>query len=277
MPRNPSPAQIEASRRNGRRSHGPITPAGKAHAALNARTWGLRSVDYFPTGDEDVERFNQLQNSIQDEFRPSSPLEAALCARMVAALWRSERAERLEGNYWAFPPVDCPDTSMARIDILGHDVRHHRPTLDTIMRYLSQAQQAYNRAFRQLQLLREGRADPAEDALFVTSDLPGPLHDGLKMQAAEDQKDDEGGPPPMDASAPMDERTDAPEPPAEDAVDQAAPVPPPRPAMPTSAPSVSRLPAANDATPTLTEICTNEPEIARQWLWKEMQAWMASR
>jgi hypothetical protein len=312
MPRTPTPAQIEASRQNGRRSHGPITPAGKARSALNARSWGLRSVDCFVTEDEDVERFGQLQDAIHDQFRPASPLEAALCARMVTALWRSERAERLENDYWAVLPYGCPSTGMGRIDILNHDVGRHRPTLDTIMRYLSQAQNAYARAFRQLQSLREGRADPGEDELFVTSDLPDPLYDALEIQAGEGAAGEapepeapslpDDGPAPM-ASAPAHRPTEMPAPPADaapplpandgaaegpapDAAGPAAPPPPLRPGTALHLSAAVRPSPANDALPqdlpearrpTLSEICTNEPELAQQWLWKEVQAWMASR
>ncbi len=41
--RKPSPKQVEANRRNGRKSNGPCTPHGKLHVALNALRHGLHA------------------------------------------------------------------------------------------------------------------------------------------------------------------------------------------------------------------------------------------
>ncbi|WP_159712588.1 hypothetical protein [Geminicoccus flavidas] len=262
MPRISTLAQIEASRRNGRRSHGPITSAGRARAALNARTYGLRSAETCPLPDEDAGRFRELQDSVHDQFRPASPLEAALCARMVAALWRCERAERLEASYWQSPPDgrrrrrDSPD----RLELMAQDGKNRHPALDTILRYLSQAQQAYGRAFRQLQQLRQGQADPDDGALFVTSDLPASLQSALEHQAAEPESANPVTMPGLGQPEPANDPGPAP-----------AARPAPEAGPPRQRPT--RRPGENAAA--IAEICTNEPELAREWLFHKAKAWAA--
>ena len=52
-----SPAQQEASRRNGALSHGPVTDHGKPRSSQNPLRHGLRSQRLFPPGDRsDYER-----------------------------------------------------------------------------------------------------------------------------------------------------------------------------------------------------------------------------
>src|SRR4051795_11116675 len=52
MPATRSPAQIEASRRNGARSKGPVTPEGKERASRNALKHGLTATYHLVLEDE---------------------------------------------------------------------------------------------------------------------------------------------------------------------------------------------------------------------------------
>ena len=165
MPRNPTPAQSAASRTNARRSTGPTSAEGKARSAQNALTYGLRSAELSFVPGDDRAMFDLLEASIRAHFQPASPLEAALCARMVTALWRTERAEDLDRTFWmGLPEGVQPGHVMARLHVLDHDQIQRRPTLPTILRYLAEADRAFARALRHLEQIRQGIGLPLADA-----------------------------------------------------------------------------------------------------------------
>src|SRR6476469_7879350 len=70
MPLTPSPAQAEASRTNGVRSHGPVTEAGKARAAQNRTRHGLRGGDFGLLPGEDGEELALLERAVAADWQP---------------------------------------------------------------------------------------------------------------------------------------------------------------------------------------------------------------
>ena len=95
-PRPRSPAQIEAARRNGARSRGPVTAEGKARSSRNALKHGLAALEHFVLEDEAPSELEELAARLMAEIEPESEIEARLVKRMAIAFWKSERAERIE-------------------------------------------------------------------------------------------------------------------------------------------------------------------------------------
>jgi hypothetical protein len=91
-----SPAQIEAARRNGARSRGPVTPEGKARASRNALKHGLAALHHLVLEDEAPSELEELTARLLAEVGPTSEIEARLVRRMAIAFWKGERAERIE-------------------------------------------------------------------------------------------------------------------------------------------------------------------------------------
>jgi hypothetical protein len=91
-----SPAQIEASRRNGARSNGPVTPEGKARASRNALEHGLAALHHLVLEDEVPGELEELTARLMQETGAASELEARLVRRPAVAFWKGERAERME-------------------------------------------------------------------------------------------------------------------------------------------------------------------------------------
>ena len=95
-PRPRSPAQIEAARRNGARSRGPVTAEGKARSSRNALKHGLAALHHFVLEDEAPSELEELTARLMAECGPETEIEARLVKRMAIAFWKSERAERIE-------------------------------------------------------------------------------------------------------------------------------------------------------------------------------------
>ena len=99
--------QIEASRINGAKSRGPVTPEGKQTSARNATLHGLLAGSIVLKG-ESVARFEALHGSLLAEHQPVTQSEVALVDAMAAALWRQWRV-------WGFQKLSV------HTDIVNHD------------------------------------------------------------------------------------------------------------------------------------------------------------
>jgi hypothetical protein len=88
--------QMEANRRNAKRSAGPRTSEGKATSRLNALKHGLLSETLVVPGLEQPEDWTVFRDELLASLEPSGGLEELLAQRVIAAAWRLSRAERYE-------------------------------------------------------------------------------------------------------------------------------------------------------------------------------------
>ena len=101
MPAARSPAQIEVSRRNGARSKGPVTEAGKACASRNALKQGLAAMEHLVLEDEVPDALEALINTVAEEVGAETEIESRLARRLAIAFWKSERANKIETALFA--------------------------------------------------------------------------------------------------------------------------------------------------------------------------------
>ena len=79
-----SEAQRQASRRNGRLSRGPKTPAGKARSSQNARKHGLLARVAAPRpGTEEATRYREALDELTQEHSPATFAERSLVAGLA--------------------------------------------------------------------------------------------------------------------------------------------------------------------------------------------------
>ena len=96
-----SDKQIQANRRNARKSTGPKTPEGKAAVRLNALKHGLLSQEMLLPG-EDEEALRVLGEHLRNELQPAGELENLLVDRIIASYWRLLRVGRVEAGIFAW-------------------------------------------------------------------------------------------------------------------------------------------------------------------------------
>jgi hypothetical protein len=99
--RKPTPAQISASRANGRKGRGPKTPGGKRSSSLNALKTGERAE---PTTrpmwqamtelGEDPARYRSLLRDVVRSYPPQNPLELQVCEQITQLLLKAERTQQ---------------------------------------------------------------------------------------------------------------------------------------------------------------------------------------
>ena len=86
----PSKAQINANRRNAKRSTGPTSIQGKNKVSQNAITHGIFAASPL-LPNENTEEFKELCQGIADVYPPVDELAAGLMERIVLCLWRQKR------------------------------------------------------------------------------------------------------------------------------------------------------------------------------------------
>jgi hypothetical protein len=88
-------AQIEANRRNSKRSTGPRTEEGKHRSKFNALDHGCRvSILVLPT--EDFGEYEQESNAWKLSWQPRNPVEVFLVDRIVNLSWQAKRIDRAQ-------------------------------------------------------------------------------------------------------------------------------------------------------------------------------------
>ena len=91
--------QIEANRKNAKKSTGPKTEEGKARSSQNAMKHGLTAGNIVLPG-EDMDYFEQFRFGLFDELRPEGALETQLVLRLAAQQWRLQRIPAIEAGLW---------------------------------------------------------------------------------------------------------------------------------------------------------------------------------
>ena len=90
MRKTTSPRQRAANRANAAKSTGPVTPEGKAAAALNALKHGLTARDVVLTT-ESCDQFDELRDAYYRRLKPVDYMESDLVDDLVVVRWEIRR------------------------------------------------------------------------------------------------------------------------------------------------------------------------------------------
>ena len=181
----PTEKQIEAARRNGAKSRGPVTAGGKANSSQNAIKHGILAKAILIKG-ESEESFIAHVADLFDHFHPANPVEEALVESMAAARWREERVWHIESSTFnlqmdrelssAEVPQNSRDLMAKAHDRMANESR----SLDLIIRYQSSLALQYLRAHKRLiecqaARLKSGPDQPPPGPNVIPIDSPQPV------------------------------------------------------------------------------------------------------
>lgn len=91
-----SAKQIEANKRNAKKSTGPRTRSGKSKSSRNAETHGILSRHVVVDDIEDPDEWRGLLEGFREELCPEGSLEDIMVQRLAGLYWRVARIQRFE-------------------------------------------------------------------------------------------------------------------------------------------------------------------------------------
>jgi hypothetical protein len=147
-------ARKTASRANGARSKGPITPAGKSRSSKNATRHGLLA-DCLVLEYESREDFDSLHDDFVARFRPADDVELGLVEEMLSAFWRQRRGWAIETRIMddAISTQPPDNDELSRLTDAFTAVAA-QPNLGLIHRYETRLHRIFQRALANLIQMR---------------------------------------------------------------------------------------------------------------------------
>jgi hypothetical protein len=168
-----SELKSETARINGAKSHGPITPAGKARSSANSRRHGL-TASVLLEGESD-EHFQLLLADFMDQFQPQTAVEADLVEAMAIARWRLRRLLAIETNLFELEMTRRRKQINADFKGIDDDGRlafafqklsDTGNSLTLLLRYEGSLNRSYDRALKHLLQLQSNRPNhPPKESL----------------------------------------------------------------------------------------------------------------
>ncbi len=170
-----SEKQLEASRRNGRRSHG---PRNTERTRYNAIKHALRAQGLTPW--DDVDEYRETLCALMDIYRPSNPIDRLLAQQSAQEMVRMHRSDRLEAeNITAMS--SSPDSSSDGIPTIHFMAmkEYGGPVFDTLNRYRTASMNRLLRYKRELERIPRDNEPAQEDTKGDEQD------DSIDLAAAE--------------------------------------------------------------------------------------------
>jgi hypothetical protein len=161
--------QIEANRRNSRKSTGPRSAEGRAASSQNALKSGIYANSHIIRG-ENAEDLDALKAEYYGCYHPTTPAERMLVDTLIDSEWLLRRHRALEANLWE------ESASRRHYPKEGFDLaeayRLCITQLDSLQRRINAAQRNYRNALKDLERLQA--ASPSPEPLPPEQSEPQP-------------------------------------------------------------------------------------------------------
>ena len=149
--------QIEANRRNARKSTGPTSVTGKAVSSMNALQTGIHAKSLvLPT--ERLADLEQLIGEYYRRHRPASPEARCFVDELIHCEWMLRRLRAADTQAWQYQNHSAYSKLDPEKYPLGKSATAHPNTFSKLQYRLDATRRAYHRA---LQALEKLKAEPA--------------------------------------------------------------------------------------------------------------------
>jgi len=210
--------QIQASRTNGARSKGPVTPQGKLNSSRNSIRHGLLADTVVCQG-EDAGRFLELVAELVEEHQPNTRTEHLLVETVASATWRRDRIVGLQKvgfNYENLTGDENIESPATRVYLAMRSSGDCIRVTELLMRYETALDRQITRALRRLEQMREKKAECASTSVQepqpIFRELSTPLQESPAAARTRQPSETTSITPPAKPSNPM--RIVTPKPPA---------------------------------------------------------------
>jgi hypothetical protein len=169
--------QIEANRRNARKSTGPRTLEGKASSSRNALTHGL-TAEAIVLPHEEWSQYVELRLALLDTYQPANPAEQMLVDLVAGSYWRLLRCRRLETRSFSLHIDTVKQRNDVDIDPGADDdgaivtaMADPSDTFRVLSRHYAAVERTY---FKALEALRKAQNDRLRRERMQTQPEPAP-------------------------------------------------------------------------------------------------------
>src|ERR1017187_4232303 len=151
--------QIEANRRNAKKSTGPTSVAGKAASSMNALKTGIHAKSLVPPS-EKLADLELLIDEYYQHHHPTSPEARALIDDLIRCEWTLRRLDAAEAQLWPFDHKDAfnPDDQYP----LGQTASRKPQAFGQLQWRINCTRRASQRALQDLQQLKAEAKAAAE-------------------------------------------------------------------------------------------------------------------
>ncbi|HTS30718.1 MAG TPA: hypothetical protein VMH81_32820 [Bryobacteraceae bacterium] len=150
----PTDSQIQANRRNAKKSTGPRSAEGKAASSQNALKTGIDAKSLVIRG-EDHATLETLAARYHERFQPATPEQCVLVDALVTADWLLRRLRKIEPQLWEIEFQEAREWQRFHKKVmLGDAFTRSQRVFDRLQRRLVSADRAYHRALDALRALR---------------------------------------------------------------------------------------------------------------------------
>lgn len=167
----PTNLQSETARRNGAKSNGPKTAAGKSRSSMNGLKHGLRAKTLVLPF-EDAQAFESLKSAFLTRFQPNDDTEAVLVNQLIATSWRLERFLNIETHLLGIAVLDAEEYIEENFDIADNDDRLavafrracEHPSLIHLHRQINLLHRQFDRILQTFLKLKNATSEPKQQS-----------------------------------------------------------------------------------------------------------------